>query len=386
MFIAAAILTLLGLSFAMTAIDDPDDPDEPKDLDENLDLQLGDLLDEPSASNSVPELPENPEPKLADFVTDDHTVVEVTVEKYGTTSPGHGNNPTPDLTRDGQYVLNIGEDINSLSVYGGQNIINDSDTGTMLSGNSFEGAVIFGNGGDDHIVGSSMGGANVLVGGDGDDFIRSYYTVGEFYEGYETPDGNGLLELDQETGPAADAIYGGDGDDQIIRNADPSEIDGAEVVTIDAGDGDDVIMISDTGALLTLGDGEDTTVLMATSEGIENVTIFTDFDPDQDRVVLSVINDQIFAPDNYFDDEPTSIEVSYTLTQVQTDLGAGTMVSPDTSGDPTVSALEGTTSSHAILLGVTPDQLSDENIDVYAIMTGSPEWQFATSGPNLAGI
>ncbi|MFT4742297.1 MAG: hypothetical protein ACI91Z_000268 [Yoonia sp.] len=331
MFLIAAILTLLGLSFAMTAFDETSETDDIDEADENPDLQLGDLLDEPVVSN--------PEPTLADFITDDHTVIEVTVENYGTIHPGSGNNPTPDLTRDGQYLLNIGEDIEPIEVYGGINIVNDSDTGTRLSANSFEGAAIFGNGGDDHIVGSSMGGANVLV--------------------------------------------GSDGDDQIIRNAGPSEIDGAEVVTIDAGD---VIMISDTGALLTLGDGEDTTVLMDTSEGIENVTIFTDIDPDQDRVVLSVLNDQIFAPDNNFDDEPTSIEVSYTLTQVQTDLGAGTMASPDTSGDPTVSALEGTTSSHAILLGVTPDQLSDENIDVYAIMTGSPEWQFATSGPNLAGI
>ncbi len=190
---------------------------------------------------------------------------------------------------------------------------------------------IFGRGGYDQIFGEE--GNDILSGGDGDDLI-----VG---------------------GDGSDVIYGGAGNDNIYDSRyDRSYADDNRADVIVAGDGDDGIVIEDGVNLISLGEGADH-VMVYTESGDNPNAVITDFDPAEDMLLLGVYDADAVLPDG-----ASSVDMAYTLTEIDTELGPGTLVQPAALSEEEAASLEGASVGHAVLLGVTPDQLSDANIHV----------------------
>lgn len=220
---------------------------------------------------------------------------------------------------------------------------------------------IFGNGGDDVLLGSNTDETyDVLFGDEGDDTIFGRGGFDQIFggDGDDTlsgGDGGDLIVA----GNGSDVVYGGAGDDTIYDGDNITDNDGAtsdadSYDVIIAGDGDDGVIIEDGINLVSLGDGSDH--LMVHGESGETVgAVVTDFDPNEDALLIGAYSEDIDLPTG-----TSGIALDYSLTEIETSLGTGTFVQPVVDADD----LEHTTGGYAFLLGVSPEQLQDAEIQV----------------------
>ena len=218
---------------------------------------------------------------------------------------------------------------------------------------------IFGDEGDDVIFGE--GGEDLLIGGPGNDLISG---------------GTGNDELYGNEG--TDTLFGGAGDDilydAIAVTGDAPSVPGLE--GINAGSGDDFVRIEDGINLVELGDGMDRLAIL-NDEGVAGdhpVSVVTDFNPDEDALVLGV-----FDPDADTLDA-NSLAISYQLQAIETSLGPSTLVVPAVDDPDLAANLENANVSVAILVGLTPDDLADA--DIVSVLIDDDHAQFAEGGFN----
>ncbi len=218
---------------------------------------------------------------------------------------------------------------------------------------------IFANAGNDVVLGNSA--YNPIFGGDGADLIFGLggndYLFGD--DGDDTLVG-GLGDDLIVGGIGGDVLYGGAGNDNIydarndLRNADRNRAD-----VIVAGDGDDGVVIEDGVNLVSLGAGADHVTVFAES-GDDPVAVITDFDPGEDALLLGV-----YAPGVNLANGVNAMELGYSLREVETELGKGTLVQPAGTSDIGADSLgEGASVGFALLLGVRPQDLTGANIQV----------------------
>ncbi|MDV7270469.1 hypothetical protein RYZ20_06110 [Thioclava sp. A2] len=193
-----------------------------------------------------------------------------------------------------------------------------------------------------------------IEGGEGRDLIVIPEEVGEEHDAVFGNGGGGDdLILG---GSGSDVLYGGAGNDNIIDNADGDE-NNTDVIV--AGEGDDGLIIEDGINLVSLGAGHDH--LMIYSESGDNPgAVVTDFNPEEDALLLGV-----YAPGIDLPEGTNSLELGYTLSEIQTDPGAATLVTPASSDAVTAETLgEGASVGYAVLLGVSPADLASVEIRV----------------------
>lgn len=208
------------------------------------------------------------------------------------------------------------------------------------------GSVIFGDAGDDTMIGQDAG--DVFFGDAGDD---------ELFGGA----GNDLLSggagndlLTTETADGSDTLYGGAGDDEIVGFGEVSTDD---IHHISGGAGNDMITLEGGAYLVSLGSGADTVTLEPEDgeSGVSTAALISDFDVAEDTLMIMIEGPSGGA----------AIPITYALTQVETDLGPATLVEPAVSDEAVATALAGSVNGGvALLLGVTPEQLTAANIQV----------------------
>ena len=216
---------------------------------------------------------------------------------------------------------------------------------------------IFGDEGDDVIFGE--GGEDLLIGGPGDDLIAG---------------GDGDDELYGNEG--TDTLFGGAGDDSI---GDAIAVTGDDPVVpglegINAGAGDDFVRIEDGINLVELGEGEDRLAVLndAGVPGDHPVSVVTDFNPEEDALVLGV-----YDPDADTLDE-NALEISYQLRAIETSLGPATLVVPAVDDADLAGDLENANVSLAILVGLTPEDLAEA--DIVSVLIDDDHAPFAEGG------
>ncbi len=228
----------------------------------------------------------------------------------------------------------------------------------------------FGGGGDDVLMGNEF--YNPMFGEDGDDVIfgggEGDYLFGEAGDDTVSGGEGGDLVIG---GTGSDVLYGGAGDDNIYDNGD-GRIDAAESDVIVAGDGNDGIVIEDGINLVSLGEGLDHVTIHTTSDDDPGAVI-TDFDPDEDSLLLGVHAEDFDLPEG-----TNSQELTFVLREVETELGTGTLVEPAVEDEATAEALEGSSVSFAFLLGVTPQELADT--EIRAVLTSGESANNADDG------
>ena len=216
----------------------------------------------------------------------------------------------------------------------GSVIFGDEGDGTMIGQSA--GDVFFGEAGDDELFG---GGNDQLFGGAGNDLLSG-------------GPGNDLLTT--ETADGSDTLYGGAGDDEIAAFG---EIGTDAIHHISGGAGDDNITLQGGAYLVSLGSGADMLTLQPEDgeSGVSSAALVSDFDVTEDTLMIMVEGPSSSA----------ATALTYTLSQVETDLGLATLVEPAVSSEAVATALAGSVNGGvALLLGVTPDQLTAANIQV----------------------
>jgi len=191
--------------------------------------------------------------------------------------------------------------------------------------------------GDDELFGG--GGNDQLFGGAGNDLLSG-------------GPGNDLLTT--ETADGSDTLYGGAGDDEIAAFG---EIGTDAIHHISGGAGDDNITLQGGAYLVSLGSGADMVTLQPEDgeSGVSSAALISDFDVTEDTLMIMVEGPSSSA----------ATALTYTLSQVETDLGLATLVEPAVSSEAVATALAGSVNGGvALLLGVTPDQLTAANIQV----------------------
>jgi len=217
------------------------------------------------------------------------------------------------------------------------------------------GSVIFGDEGDDTMIGQSAG--DVFFGEAGDDELFGGGGNDQLFGGA----GNDLLSggpgndlLTTETADGSDTLYGGAGDDEIAAFG---EIGTDAIHHISGGAGDDNITLQGGAYLVSLGSGADMVTLQPEDgeSGVSSAALISDFDVTEDTLMIMVEGPSSSA----------ATALTYTLSQVETDLGLATLVEPAVSSEAVATALAGSVNGGvALLLGVTPDQLTAANIQV----------------------
>ena len=216
----------------------------------------------------------------------------------------------------------------------GSVIFGDEGDGTMIGQSA--GDVFFGEAGDDELFG---GGNDQLFGGAGNDLLSG-------------GPGNDLLTT--ETADGSDTLYGGADDDEIAAFG---EIGTDAIHHISGGAGDDNITLQGGAYLVSLGSGADMVTLQPEDgeSGVSSAALISDFDVTEDTLMIMVEGPSSSA----------ATALTYTLSQVETDLGLATLVEPAVSSEAVATALAGSVNGGvALLLGVTPDQLTAANIQV----------------------
>ena len=216
----------------------------------------------------------------------------------------------------------------------GSVIFGDEGDGTMIGQSA--GDVFFGEAGDDELFG---GGNDQLFGGAGNDLLSG-------------GPGNDLLTT--ETADGSDTLYGGAGDDEIAAFG---EIGTDAIHHTSGGAGDDNITLQGGAYLVSLGSGADMLTLQPEDgeSGVSSAALVSDFDVTEDTLMIMVEGPSSSA----------ATALTYTLSQVETDLGLATLVEPAVSSEAVATALAGSVNGGvALLLGVTPDQLTAANIQV----------------------
>ncbi|MCZ8334469.1 MAG: hypothetical protein O9328_09425 [Rhodobacteraceae bacterium] len=212
-------------------------------------------------------------------------------------------------------------------------------------------------GGEDVVIGNA--GDNPMAGGEGDDLLFGLGAFDQIFgdEGNDTlAGGAGGDLLYGDVG--SDVIYGGAGNDALYDGtADGTDTDSTDVIV--AGDGDDGVIVQDGVNLVSLGEGEDH-VTVFTREADNPGAVISDFDPEQDALLLDV-----FAPDVALPVGANGIELGYTLREVETELGRGTLVQPTGTEEIDAAALgDGASVGYALLLGLRPQDLVGTDIRV----------------------
>ena len=228
---------------------------------------------------------------------------------------------------------------------------------------------VFGAGGNDVLMGNEF--YNPMFGDQGDDVLfgrgEGDYLFGD--KGDDTVSGGEGDDL-VVGGGGSDVLYGGEGNDNIYDNGETS--DPGEFDVIVAGDGDDGIVIEDGINLVSLGEGMDH-VTMHTTEDDSPGAVITDFDPLEDALLLGV-----YAADFPLEEGTNSLELTVMLREVETELGAGTLVEPAVEDAEMAEALEGSSVSFAFLLGVAPEDLAEA--DMRAVLTTAQSKNSASDG------
>jgi len=165
---------------------------------------------------------------------------------------------------------------------GDDRIIGDEGEDTMTGGPGADS--IFGGAGDDSIEGNGEG--DHLDGGAGGDALRG----GGGNDTMSGDSGDDLVEGGAgddrlEGGPGIDTLLGGAGDDRLV-DADIPRDDGPGWSVMDGGPGDDELVF-EGGSTVTGGEGADNFLLLDDLFD-DNVTRITDFDPEVDRLQLSL--------------------------------------------------------------------------------------------------
>lgn len=307
--IAISVLLLVGLMFDSSDDDTQDDPIN--------------LLDEANARDFLTELDSgvdllNESDSGAQYETTDDATVLIGEDTFEATD------------EDDEVVLRDIVPNYTFTRDGDDTIFGGAQEDSVFSGRDDD--VIFGAGGDDRLHGDS--GNDTIFGGAGNDTL-----IGN--TGY-------------------DELFGGAGDDVLYPGRwsnDQSDIFGLEVVS--AGAGDDLVHLTQGGALIELGEGEDDVIVFSTWEDNDPVAIITDFDPNEDQIVLGV-----YVPDYDFPGEATRMDATYSASLIETSQGFATLIMPAVTDEALLSGLNPQSVGHAILLGVDPSEIQDNNIRV----------------------
>lgn len=313
------LLLLLGLGASFVLFDLFDTSDVEQEVDEIDPNEAQALLDE----NAVEQL-------RLDLLSDDNlTALDENLEVE----------TEPDLTLSYEEIEGTsGDDLiqtqpETVVTFGG-----GGDDTILGSDSTYEN--VFGDEGDDVIFG--VGGEDLLLGGDGDDLISG---------------GDGDDELVGEDG--TDTIFGGAGDDLIYDGFGNGEtLAGLEGLS--GGTGNDQIWVTDGLNIVSLGEGSDGLAVVGENSEFENnpIAVVTDFDPEEDALVLSVnVSDDDLITEN-------SQMLSYSLQEIVTNLGPATVVIPAVNDESLASDLESASIGVAVLQGVTIAELEDANIAV----------------------
>ena len=188
-------------------------------------------------------------------------------------------------------------------------------------------------GGDDVVVGNA--GDNPMTGGEGDDL--------QFGLG-----GSDQIFVDD----ADDTLAGGEGGGNLLY-----EDRGSDAVY--GGAGDDGVIVQDGVNLVSLGEGEDHVTVFADT-GDDPGAVIRDSDVKKDSLLLD-----IYAPGVTLPAGANGIELNFTLREIETDLGPGTLVQPAGTADLTADDLgDGASVGNAVLLGLRPQDLAGADIRV----------------------
>ena len=243
---------------------------------------------------------------------------------------------------DGDDFIDAGPDVQVTFAGDGADVVVGAEHDQVIFGDAGD-DVLFGEGGDDHMQGDE--GSDTLSGGDGADLL-----IG---------------------GQGADAIFGGAGDDSIYTAhvyETENEPDSFDVVN--AGAGADQVFVSQGSSLIELGEGEDD-VLIYSDFGVQNsdpVAIIMDFDTTEDQIVLGV-----HAPAFELEEGTNALEITYSLSEIETSQGPATLVVPAVEDEELFDALQEASVGYAVLVGVTPDQISEGNIRTFVTSDDSQE-------------
>ncbi|MFD1343593.1 calcium-binding protein [Litorisediminicola beolgyonensis] len=218
--------------------------------------------------------------------------------------------------------------------------------------------VVFLGGGDDVALGSVF--ADVISGDDGNDLIFGRDGFDQLFgdAGDDTISGGSggdalFTELDGDLilpGTGADVVFGDGGDDNIIEDVFSEEsLDPDGVIDVfSGGDGNDGIMLATGLNLLSLGAGADHVEIDAEYDDAP-AAVITDFDPEEDGLLLSVYTD---APD--LGDGATALEITYLASQIETSLGPATLVEPAVESEELAETLAGANALTPCLWGSRP--------------------------------
>lgn len=217
--------------------------------------------------------------------------------------------------------------------------------------------LIRGEGGNDVVMGNS--GDNPATGGAGDDLIFGRDGFDQLFgdDGDDTLAAGGGDDL-LFGAFGSDVMYGGAGNDAIYDGAlDGGEAESTDVIV--AGEGNDGIVVQDGVNLVALGSGQDHVTVFG-REGDHPAAVISDFDAAQDALLLGV-----YAPGVALPPGANGIELGYTLREIETELGRGTLVQPAGTEEIDAEALgEGASVGYAVLLGVRPQDLAGAEIRV----------------------
>lgn len=243
---------------------------------------------------------------------------------------------------DGNDIIDAGEDVEVSFGQGGDDVLLGANHDQVLFGGDGD-DVLFGEGGGDQIFGDS--GTNTLFGGDGGDLIVS------------------------ESG--TDAVYGGAGDDAIFSNFNGDTVPG-EFGIVSGGEGNDGIQVQAGTVLIELGAGTDDVMVRADEllDDQNTLAIITDFDPAEDQLLLEVL-----SPDFAMEAGVNGIPLEFEATLIDTSLGPATLVVPAASSQAQADAIGAASVGHAVLIGVTPEDLDAGN--VFVVLSSATSNQLA---------
>lgn len=221
--------------------------------------------------------------------------------------------------------------------------------------------LVFGGDGSDVIRGDD--GDDRLLGGDGDDQIFGGNGEDMIYGGLGTDSLFGDAGDDVIAGDADDFMQGGEGNDVLRFNQ------GGVGGIAEGGAGNDILFSAGGGVTFTGGEGADIFWSSSTddagaptdTQGDLNDVIITDFDPDEDILVLQYTNT---ANDDAADlDLITSDMFRFAITNVTTELGPATRI--DLSIDDGSAGLTTTSAAGSItLVGTAPSEVDVDAIHV----------------------
>lgn len=329
-------------------------------LDSGSDTSPEEEVDEAELEQDLPLLDQAETDRLEAAFAEDPVLAQGEVESEDDLlAPYEDENGFADIdgTEDDDLIAipeEVGADHDLIRAAGGADVVLGNAAGNAGTGGAGD-DLLFGRGGEDQLFGDA--GDDTLSGGEGADLL-----VG---------------------GAGADAVYGGAGNDALYDGtADPAEPDDNRADVLVAGDGDDGLVLREGINLVSLGAGADHVTVHGES-GDNPAAVITDFDPQQDALLLGV-----HAPGFALPSGANGIELGYTLREIDTDLGRATLVQPAGTDGLTADDLgDGASIGYAVLVGVRPADLAGADIRVVLetpatnpFAVGSVEWMAEQMG------